>query len=228
MKEEIVDFVEGVKDDIGVEEWIVDACNLLEKLNLSVGVDLNGADVEAQLGSEPDVEVERGEFGGIGDEIPELTDGTESCSSDEDCVNFKGGMMDGRIINYTDDVMFKVKQRCYWDDEEVVWRTMRDMALCDQAEEDEVPHIDTSGEWVQEVELSGRKDVWSSTEDIASGGWKQDVALMEKDVVWSSTEDFENGLKLEDVVSFERDVVMIDSDTDEDSSRIDEGKSVVG
>ena len=161
---------------------------------MSVGVDLNGADMEAQVGSEPDEEVERGEFSGVEDEIPDLTDGTDSCSSDEGCVNFKGGMMDGRIVNYTDDVTFKIKQRCYWDDEEVVWITTRDMVVCDQAEKDEVSYIDTSGEWKQEVELSGRKDVWSSTENIenASGEWKQEVELTGRKDIWSATEDIEN------------------------------------
>ena len=256
MKDQIIDFVEGIKDDIGVEEWAVDACSLLEKLNLSVGVDLNGADMEAQVGSEPDEEVERGEFSGVEDEIPDLTDGTDSCSGDEGCVNFKGGMMDGRIVNYTDDVTFKIKQRCYWDDEEVVWRTMRDMVVCDQAEEVEVSYIDTSGEWKQEVELSGRKNVWSSTEDIenasrewkqvveltgrkdiwsstedienASGEWKQEVELTGREDVWSSTEDIENALTLEDVVSFERDVMMEEGNTDENSSKIEDSKSIGG
>ena len=222
MKDQIIDFVEGIKDDIGVEELAVDACSLLEKLNLSVGVDLNGADMEAQVGSEPDEEVERGEFSGVEDEIPDLTDGTDSCSGDEGCVNFKGGMLDGRIVNYTDDVTFKIKQRCYWDDEEVVWRTMRDMVVCDQAEEVEVSYIDTSGEWKQEVELSGRKNVWSSTEDIenASREWKQVVELTGRKDIWSSTEDIENGLTLEDVVSFLRDVVMVAGNTDDDSKSV--------
>ena len=71
---------------------------------------------------------------------------------------------------------------------------MRDMALCDQAEEDEVPHIDTTGEWVQEVELSGRKDVWSSTEDIenAAGEWKHEVELTGRKDTWSYIVEIEN------------------------------------
>ena len=205
-KEKIDDFITaGIDGEL--EDWISKAGDLMEKLSIhgEVNNDLRGVDLDPQVGSEPDLEnirsdcksdtqedLEREEVGREEDsfDIPNLTPATiSSCESDGDSsYNFKGGMMDGKMVDFTNDSKFEVASTTQDGDTEDEILVMKEI-------------VDTNA---NTGEKEGEDTDWDSDE------WKEYVGPESRDGCWSSWSDGSgaNDFKLEDVFSFERDISM--------------------